>query len=136
MTFQNDSLSFLRFQRDKKIRSFIANKIFIVNDLIDGKNIKALENLIHFHPECEINFENNKVIISRNDIKIFILYKEKMMNVEKRDWFYVPEFGKILDSKMLVVTPISYDLHELYYFIVPDCYLKFAEDYLLYLRDY
>lgn len=110
---------------------FVDNKFFHILDLIDGKKLNSVENLVHLHPECKITIEENKIKLSRDQIHIFILFNEKIMSVKIKEWFYVPEFGKSLDSKMLVFSPTYNDLHELFYFIVPEHFLKSAKTYFL-----
>ncbi len=77
----------------------------VVEDRIRGRRIQSVENLLHVHPACRIEMARGKILLERNAVRIALNFDSREMQAEIRDWFYVPEFGKVLPAKMIVLRP-------------------------------
>lgn len=118
-----------KYQHRREIE-FIGNKFFHIKDLIKGNRISKTRNLIHFHPDCKLEIEGHGIKISRNENTIYILFSNVQISAEFKDWFYVPEFGKILPSQKVELAPKLNEKGYIPYLIVPSEFLKSAEQYL------
>ena len=95
---------------DKKLgywhqRKIKAAQSIEIEDQWKAQTVLSVENLIHLHPECEIEMDAGKITIKRKDAAVLLTFDAQKIKTELRDWFYVPEFGKILPSKVLVLMP-------------------------------
>ncbi len=77
----------------------------LINDEISGRSIKSVESLLHFHPACGVRLSNNMIEITNNKISIFIIFDRDSVTVSLNDWFYVEEFGKVIQNKVAVFKP-------------------------------
>jgi len=120
----NNNLTTSENYRHKRMLTFINKSFFYFEDVIEVKRIKSLESLIHIHPECVIKLDGNTVFISRDSKQIVLLYDLTSAQIEVRDWFYVPEFGKVIDTKVIVLKPNIENQVRLSYIICPLVYLE------------
>ncbi len=84
-----------------------------ISDFWQGRTIISVENLIHLHPRVEAQKREAEVILKNGDVKVVLLFDETKFRLEVRDWFYVPRFGEILNSKMLVLIPTDNEAREM-----------------------
>ena len=110
--------------------TFINNRFFVVEDQITGESIYSIESLIHFHPQCEFEREANMMLLAAKNHSICILWNEDRISSEIREWFYVPEFGMLINSKKLALKPLIANNMKLGYVITPSEYLNDAREYL------
>lgn len=89
-----------RHQRRIKVAESIT-----IEDQWQARAVKSVENLIHLHPDCKIELNEGRALIKRGVAMMHIIYNAQKIRSELRDWFYVPEFGKIIPSKVLVLIP-------------------------------
>jgi len=101
---------------------FVNQKFFLIHDTINGKHIKTIENILHFHPECLVTKNTREVKLKRELEEIYILWNPGNLSVELHSWFYVPEFGKIIENQMIVFKPQIENSVNMYYVIAPARY--------------
>jgi uncharacterized heparinase superfamily protein len=106
----------------KRTVNFIRQSFFLIQDEIFGNNIKKIESLIHISPDCHIERNPGELILSINNTTIFILFNTSELNMKIKDWIYTPEFGKILNSNLIILKPNVADLRTFKYIIVPGEY--------------
>jgi len=99
--------------------TFIDQKFFVIEDKITGRSLQTIESLVHFHPECSIEQKSGMIELYRGDKGICLLWDSEIAEAELKPWFYVPEFGKILQSYKLLLKPEVADQVKLYYVIAP-----------------
>lgn len=96
----------------------VENEYFLIEDQITSHKINSLKFLFHFHPDVIVNKRENSVLLAINDDKVVLEWFEPM-KYALQDSVYVPEFGKILNSKVLVLQAVNF--HNTYNFkINPD----------------
>ena len=105
------------------------NKFFHIADHIKGKKINSFTSQIQLHPDCNIEIEGFKIKISQSEHSIFILVSDKAYTVKVEDWFYTPEFGKIVPSLKLEIKPVSIEQYLIEYLVVPSLYLESAHKF-------
>lgn len=101
---------------------FVNHKFFFINDTIIGRHIRTIENILHFHPECSITIDPGRVKLKRDKEEIYILWDPSDLSVDLQNWFYVPEFGKIIENQMIVFKPQIENSVNMYYVIAPARY--------------
>ena len=89
-----------RHQRQIKVTGGIE-----VADRWQAATVKSVENLIHLHPQCEVQLAENAVLLKRNGVMLRIAFDGQNIKAELRDWFYVSEFGRVLPANVLVLMP-------------------------------
>ena len=99
-------------------------KYFYIEDTVHCRNIVSMENLIHPHPECAITMMDGKIKLSREKLNVFIVFDKKELKAELRDWFYTPQFGKILDAKVIVLLPLKENPGQISYSIIPEALIE------------
>lgn len=110
---------------------FVNNRFFSIEDQIRGKSIYSIESLIHFHPQCKFEQDANIIQLNIMDKSVCILWDDKKMFSEIKEWFYIPEFGKLVKSNRLVLKPGVDNNGKLCYVITPLGYINEAREYLL-----
>jgi uncharacterized heparinase superfamily protein len=109
--------------------SFINKRFFYFEDSIKAKKLTSLESLIHIHPECDTKFDHGIISLSRDGKHIAVLYDATSSQVQIRDWFYVPEFEKVIDAKVIVLQPKVENGKLISYIISPLSYLQQAQTF-------
>lgn len=113
-------------------RKLILNEhCVLIEDDINVKNIFKIESLIHLHPDSQIVMSSSELAISINNETIYILWQNEILNAELKDWFYVPEFGKIQTSQKLVLQPFVEKQRKLCYVITPQKHIDEARKLLI-----
>jgi hypothetical protein len=116
-----------RYHHQRQV-TFYDEEFFLIEDIIDGKSICSLEILIHFHPECSFQLHHDYLVLNRGETSIRIIWNEQQTSASIANWFYVPEFGIVLDSQMLILKPSVENARKLYYVITPLKYIEAAEN--------
>jgi uncharacterized heparinase superfamily protein len=119
----------LSYTHQRKIL-LIEQKFFVVQDRVHGKHILTVENLIHIHPECKIILNSDEITLKQNAMQIYILYNSRDMKIELTEWFYVPEFGNVKTSSMIIFKPQIEKSINMYYVITPLIHREEARVYL------
>ena len=101
-SYRNTLNKKLGYWHQRKIR---AAQSVEIEDHWKAQTVLSVENLIHLHPECEIEMGTGKIAIKRKDAAVLLTFDAQKIKAELRDWFYVPEFGKVLPGKVLVLMP-------------------------------
>ncbi|MBD3225289.1 MAG: hypothetical protein GF313_11200 [Caldithrix sp.] len=100
-SYQNQ-LSRREAYRHQRRITCIKNRFFLIEDYVTAKSLTSAETLLHLHPSCRIAREQNHIRITRAKTEIVIIYDHQHQDVQTKDWFYVPEFGEVLDNKVLI----------------------------------
>lgn len=79
-----------------------------ITDIIDGRGKHLIESFMHFHPNIDLNLEND-VIIGKcsNNITFKIILDDKLQSFFT-DSTYHPEFGLSLKNKKLVMSTYAF----------------------------
>ena len=56
----------------------------IIEDIIESKKSHQIESFLHFHPDCHISLENNKLMVGSDITIVFRNYKS--LNLEEYDF--------------------------------------------------
>ncbi len=126
--YENNINRKLKYKHKRDI-SFYFNKFFIINDSIEGKNIKSIESYFHLAPRAEIVQFDKKIEIKVESRIVYIFFKH-CYSTTIEDWFYTPEFGKIRKTKLLIIKPFIDKMTCLSYIISPVEYLSEVEKYI------
>ncbi len=110
--------------------NFIDQKLFLIQDRIAGKRIEIVENLLHLHPHCEIKINADEILVQRNNESVSILWNSRDVTLEVRDWFYVPEFGRMEESRLIIFKPKIEKIINMYYVITPSVLREHARSHL------
>ncbi len=89
-----------RHQRRIEVRDTVN-----ITDQWQAASVKSVENLIHLHPQCTVKAGPGYVQAERDGVGMRIVFSAHHVKAEIRDWFYVPEFGRVLAAKVLVLMP-------------------------------
>ncbi|NOG43624.1 MAG: alginate lyase family protein [Calditrichaeota bacterium] len=92
-----------KYHHSRKIE-LIDHKFFALQDTISSARLTSLEFLFHLAPGSKIDIENNQAKITIGNKTIVLIWESKL-NPQLKDWFYTPEFGKIIPTKMLSFVP-------------------------------
>ena len=111
--YYNNLNKHLSYWHQRKIK--VAEYIEIEDQWL-AKKLISVENLIHLHPDCKVELNDGQILIKRDEVEICLLYDYSKVKAELREWFYVPEFGKVLPTKVLVLLPEP-GLGEMFYSI-------------------
>ena len=73
---------------------------YIIKDVLSG-NVKN-ESIfsLHFHPDCNLELNNDELVV--NETLIFKF--EGLSNIKVENYFYAPEFNKLIKAKKIVAT--------------------------------
>jgi hypothetical protein len=52
-----------------------------------------------------VQLTENAVALKRNGVTLRIVFDGQNIKAELRDWFYVPEFGRVIPANVLVLMP-------------------------------
>ncbi|APF20189.1 Heparinase II/III family protein [Caldithrix abyssi DSM 13497] len=96
-------------------RTIRINQAIEFEDQWKTKKLQVVENLIHLHPECQVEFASGVVRIKRDDLLLSLVFDGQKVKAELRDWFYVPEFGNVLPASMIVLQPKEREATEMRY---------------------
>ena len=113
----------------KRIVILRNRRFFYIEDHIEAGLIKSVESLVHIHPAANIKVNDNLITISRDDRIIVLLYKSLETKIEIREWFYVPEFGRVFKSKVVAFLPKVENNPILSYIICPLSHVEQAREY-------
>jgi uncharacterized heparinase superfamily protein len=127
--YDNDLNESQKYTHKRKV-TFVDQKFFMVDDVVLGDNIENIHSNIHLHPDCEISLSDGAIRLSQENRYIFILYPGDLFKVTVDSWFYNPEFGKIIPSKMLKIHPIKNDVTRLWYLLTPEIHQTNAKKYI------
>ncbi|WP_456443804.1 heparinase II/III domain-containing protein [Caldithrix abyssi] len=96
-------------------RTIRINQAIEFEDQWKAKKLLVVENLIHLHPECQVEFASGVVRIKRDELMLNLIFDGQKVKAELRDWFYVSEFGKVAPASMIVLQPKERDVTEMRY---------------------
>ncbi len=108
-----------RAYRHQRFISWQKTNMIVIKDVYRAKRLRFVENLIHPHPECRLEQTKGSILLKRNGIELAVLFDENEAWAEIRDWFYVPEFGKVIPSKVIVLIPKDIQKGQMEYRLKP-----------------
>jgi uncharacterized heparinase superfamily protein len=88
----------------RKFRVFHQREFFFkedgitIRDNLMGNRVKKAVARMHFHPDVEVKLINNMVIVNDK-----IRVKFNVPDVKISDYYYAPEFNKLLPAKVVEV---------------------------------
>lgn len=127
-TYRNNLSHSFSYLHQRKIR-FVAGKFFAVIDNIEAKRINNLQSLIHIHCDCSIELIKDALKITQGEDTICILFKANHFSLKIDDWNYIPEFGILMNSQMIVFEPKDLNSVMIPYLISPIMYFEDARNY-------
>ncbi len=117
--------------RHHRTIELLAGKIWHIRDRVEGQNLRKVENLLHFHPDCQVKIipaeGKGEVVCPR--ARILLFWNPATQTAELKEWFYVPEFGKKNLNPMLVFRPKDIKFDPMEYFLVPEIHLDFYREF-------
>jgi uncharacterized heparinase superfamily protein len=127
-SYNNDLSRKNSFRHEREVLFYHSN-FFHIKDHISGTKISSIVSRLNIHPDSTLELNKNTIKLSQSDTSIYILLSEHACNIEINDWFYVPEFGKIIPSKRVEIRPVNLENKFIDYVIVPSDHLHSAEQY-------
>ncbi|MBA7519424.1 hypothetical protein ES705_11502 [subsurface metagenome] len=127
-TYQNNLSYSFSYRHQREVR-FIKKRYIMITDTVEAKGIKSLESIIHPHPECEIEIKDGLIKVARGEDSIYICYISDEFSINVKDWFYTPEFGKVIDSKSISIHPKHPNRTTISYMIIPEPYYQERKNY-------
>jgi uncharacterized heparinase superfamily protein len=80
---------------------------FRVEDHINGAIIQSIVSRINLHPDCMVEKRKNCVLITNGDTQIAVYYDNTILQVEVKDYHYLPDFNTEIPSFYLQFVPLS-----------------------------
>jgi len=108
---------------------FINNKFILIVDRVKSKNLTTIKSRIHPNVNCVPNVLAGEIHLAYENETCCILYDSNSCDIELVDWIYTPEFGKIIESKSIVLFPKHISSNPISYLITPAKYLIQAREY-------
>ncbi len=108
----------------------VEEEFFLIQDAIRTSHPESIESRLHFPPDTEIQLEKGRCWLIREEKKVVLLWNPQQMRAQLHSWFYVPEFGKIRNTRMLVFYPPIETEGTMCYVIAPEQSIQKAEAYL------
>jgi hypothetical protein len=115
-----------KYRHERRIEMHKGTFLFI-EDMVSGQRINEIESYFHVAPDVSWDREGQKIILNYESNKIYIYLRHPYL-VKTEPWFYTPEFGKIQDSSLIVMSPLADSF--LSYLIVPEKYDEIARAYM------
>ncbi len=94
----------LAYRHERHIH-FTDKRFIFFEDRIEAENIISVEILFHLHPDCHVEVQADAVHIKRESSAIALIFDPIILQPSIREGFYTPEFGKILESPIIVFKP-------------------------------
>ena len=101
-TYSNDLNKKYRYTHCRTIIFTVENGFKIIDEVFT-ESLLPMENIIHVHPDVDLQIKENRIFLQNDDDTIRIDVDHQGCKIDIRDWFYVPEFGKIIPAKMIVI---------------------------------
>lgn len=129
VAYQNNLDRTKAYTHQRTIR-LVQNSFFVVEDRVQTKRPLEIVSLLHLHPDVKVEMGRGGCVLRQGRERVMLLWNPGEMSAEIRTWFYVPEFGKILESKLLVFHPSIEKQCVMYYVIAPEQHVQQAKWFL------